>query len=148
MGAGLSPWWRRASLLVVTEPEERWLSSQEAADLLGLPLWRVRHAARTAKVTAEREPGWPWRIERASLLAWAMSVPYPRRRRPRPDRYWSGDRRPHVELLESLDLSDEAVAAALVVRPELVVRWHEFGVANLYVARLEALAERQTRPSG
>lgn len=118
-----------------------WLTTQEAADLLGLSAWTLAGAVRSGVLRAERHAGRRWRIARDDLERWVLSTRVTNRlMAPRRDRYVSPDRRPHVELLDETGLSDDSLAELLGVSRDRVRRWREHGVPNLYVARLRRIA--------
>jgi len=123
------------------------LSSAEVADRLGVSVNLVGQLARSGELPAVRV-GRRWLFDEAVVAAWVdpqcdMGVRRERRSlKATPYRYMALDRRPHVELLESLGLSDEQLAAALGVSVAKVRRWHEFGIPNVCVGRVRRLAEK------
>jgi excisionase family DNA binding protein len=129
----------------------RWgLGCAEVAEELGLSVWQVRRLAESGDLPAERV-GRRWVFDPGVVAAWqdpgtTVGVRRVQRSVMVPSyRYLSPDRRPHVELLESMGLSDEEVATALGVAVSKVRRWHEHGVASNCVGRLRCLAERLGR---
>jgi excisionase family DNA binding protein len=125
----------------------RGLGCSDVAQELGLSVWQVRRLAESGDLPAARL-GRRWVFDPAVVTAWqdpgaTVGVRRIQRSVMVPSyRYVSPDRRPHVELLESLDLTDDEIAAALGVAVSKVRRWHEHGVASNCVGRLRALAER------